>query len=184
MHFYAYLVGDAIFIVIWLVLFFARKDLRREMLIMSVIGSFFSPLALIFLPDYWYPDHILGNYHLGIEDYLFAFAIAGIGSVIYEAVFGKIHTLYECRKCGQKDLLIIVLAAVAILLVLTFVFNLNSIYSNYVAFLAIFLFIMLYRRDLLWQSLISGFMVGFLMFFFYQVWVAVYPGIIQHWWRL
>ena len=36
---------------------------------------------------------------------------------------------------------------------------------------AIFGFIIFFRRDLLWQSLMSGFMVGLLMFFFYQIWI-------------
>jgi len=182
-HPYAYLIGGIIFLAIWLALFIIRKDLRRQMLVMSLIGSIFTPIALVFLPDYWYPEHILGSF-LGIEDYLFAFAIAGIGSVIYEATAGKTHTLCDCRKRSQKDLLIIALGAVAILLVLTFAFDLNSIYSNYVAFFAIFGFIIFFRRDLLWQSLMSGFMVGLLMFFFYQIWIAIYPGIIEHWWKL
>ncbi len=183
-HPYAYLIGDFIFLSLWLLLFLIRKDLRREMIMMSVVGAIFAPAALIFLPDYWYPDHILGNFHLGIEDYLFAFAIAGIGGVIYEVTFGKTHTICECRKRSKKDLLIISSVAIAILLVLTLIFKLNSIYSNYAAFLAIFGFIIFFRKDLLWQSLISGFMVGFLMFLFYQVWIAIYPGIIQHWWKL
>ncbi len=183
-HPYAYFIGDIIFLSVWLLLFFTRKDLRREMLTMSVIGAVFAPAALIFLPDYWYPDHILGNFHLGIEDYLFAFAIAGIGGVIYEATFGKSHTLCECRKRDQKDLLIIAVIAAIILLGLTLIFKLNSIYSNYAAFVAIFGFIVFFRRDLLWQSLISGLMVALLMFLFYEVWIAIYPGIITHWWKL
>jgi hypothetical protein len=91
MHPYAYLVGNLIFALAWLILFLARKDLRREMLTLSFIGSIFFPLALIYLPDYWYPDHIGGNYLIGIEDFLFAFLIAGIGAVLYEVIFGKFN---------------------------------------------------------------------------------------------
>lgn len=183
-HQFAYLVGSVGFLAVWLALFLWRKDLRKEILTMSFIAGFFTPLALIFLPDYWYPEHIIGKYPLGIEDYLFAFSIGGIGAVLYEATFGKTHTLCECRKRDPFDLAIIVLAAAAIMIIFTFIFGLNSIYSNYLAFLATFGFIIYFRRDLLPQALMSGLMVGGLMFLFYQVWISVYPGIIQHWWRL
>ncbi len=183
-HPYAYLVGNAIFVLVWLLLFLVRKDLRREMLIMSVIGSVFAPLALIYLPDYWYPDHILGSFPLGIEDYVFAFSIAGIGAVAYEAVAGRVHTLCECRRQDPKRLLGIIGAAAVILLLLTLVFRLNSIYSNYMAFLLIFAYIVWRRRDLFWQAMASGVAVALVMLFFYQVWIFMYPGIIQHWWKL
>ncbi len=184
MHPTAYLIGSFIFLSVWLLFFVFRKDLRREMLAMSFVGGFFAPLALVFLPDYWYPNHIVGKYPLGIEDYLFAFAIAGIGSVAYEATFGKTHTLCECRKRNPRDLIIISGVSIVVLLGLAFVFGLNSIYSNYLAFLIIFGFIVIFRRDLLWQSLMSGLMVGILMFLFYLTWIAIYPGVIEHWWKL
>lgn len=183
-HQFAYLVGSIIFLAVWLVFFFWRKELRREMLVMSFIAGFFTPLALIFLPDYWNPEHIAGKYPLGIEDYLFAFAIGGIAAVIYEATAGKTHTLCECRKRNPIDVAIIAVAAAVIMIIFTAIFGLNSIYSNYLSFLAIFGFVIYFRRDLLVQALMSGLMVGGLMFLFYQVWIWIYPGIIQHWWKL
>ncbi|MEK7596006.1 MAG: lycopene cyclase domain-containing protein [Patescibacteria group bacterium] len=183
-HPYAYLIGDLFFLAVWVALFFARKDLRREMLIMSVVGSLFAPLAFIYLPDYWYPDHIIGNSPIGIEDFLFAFVIAGIGATLYESIFGKTHALCECRKRGPRGILTIVIIASAVLIALPLFFGLNSIYSSYIAFGIIFVFIMYFRRDLLAQSLMSGALVTLLMLLFYQVWIVLYPGIIQHWWKL
>lgn len=184
MHPYAYLIGNVIFAAVWLILFWARKDLRREIIVLSIIGAALFPLALIYLPDYWYPDHITGNFPLGIEDFLFAFFIAGIGAVLYEAVFGKTHTLCDCRKKDPKRLISIIVISIVVLLGLTFVFKLNSIYSSYVSFLIIFGYIIYFRRDLFWQAMISGFGVGLLMLLFYQIWTRVYPGIIEHWWQL
>ena len=184
MHPYAYLIGNIIFAVIWLVLFWIRKDLRREMIILSLIGGVLFPLALIYLPDYWYPNHIIGHsLGIGIEDFLFAFTIGGIGAVLYEVVFGKTHTLCDCRKRDPKGLLSIIAVSVIVLFVLIFMFKLNSIYSSYVSFLIIFGYIIYFRRDLFWQAMISGFSVGLLMLFFYQIWIKIYPGIIEHWWQ-
>ena len=52
------------------------------------------------------------------------------------------------------------------------------------SFLIIFAYIIYFRRDLLWQAIFSGFSVGLLMLFFYQIWIRMYPGIIEHWWAL
>lgn len=185
-HPYAYLVGDIIFGAIWLILFLLRKDLRKEMISLSLIGAVFFPFALIYLPDYWYPDHIIHSdaLPLGIEDFLFAFLIAGIGAVLYEAAFGKSHLLCECRRKNPKGLTAITAAAVIVLLGFTFWFGLNSIYSSYVSFAIIFGYIVYFRKDLFWQALMSGFSVGLVMFLFYQIWIRLYPGIIQHWWKL
>ena len=184
MYPYAYLVGNMIFAVIWLILFLVRKDLRREMIILSLVGGAIFPAALIYLPDYWYPEHIVGGFMLGIEDFLFAFLIAGIGAVLYEVIFGKVHALCECRKRDPRELLPIITVAIATLLGLTFIFKLNSIYSSYVAFIIIFGYIAYFRRDLFWQGIISGFSVGLLMLIFYQIWIWIYPGIIESWWKL
>ena len=98
------------------------------MLILSIVGGALFPLALIYLPDYWYPDHIIGSIPIGIEDFLFAFTIGGIGSVLYEIIFGKRHTLCECRKKDPKGLIPIILVSIGTLLLFAFVFKLNSIY--------------------------------------------------------
>jgi len=151
---------------------------------MSLVGGALFPLALIYLPDYWRPDHIASGLPLGIEDFLFAFTIGGIGAVLYEVIFGKTHTLCDCRRKNPKGLISVTLVSIATLLLLAFIFKLNSIYSSYVSLLIIFAYIMYFRKDLFWQAILSGFAVGLLMFSFYQVWVRLYPGIIEHWWLL
>ena len=183
-HQLAYLMGDILFGIVWLTLFILRKDLRREMWVMSAIGAILSPLALVYLPDYWYPEHITGPFMLGIEDFLFAFFIAGIGAVLYEVVTNRVHTLCECRRVPKKRIIGIIIMSVLVLLASLYGFKLNSIYANYLAFGFLFAYIIYFRRDLLWQSLVSGFMVALLMFIFYQVWITIYPGIIEHWWKL
>lgn len=184
MYPYAYLIGNMIFAIVWLTLFWVRKDLRREMITLSLVGGVLFPAALIYLPDYWYPEHIVKGFMLGIEDFLFAFFISGISSVLYEVVFGKVHTLCECRKKNLKGILYITAVAIIVLLGLTFIFKLNSIYSSYVAFIIIFGYIVYFRRDLFWQGVISGLGVGLLMLIFYQIWIGIYPGIIESWWKL
>lgn len=85
----AYLTGDIIFFIIWGVLFFLRKDLRKKMLTMSLLIAPLGPLSEFFyLRDYWRPQLLFG-FRIGVEDLLFAFTIGGISGVIYEELFGK-----------------------------------------------------------------------------------------------
>lgn len=186
MYSYAYLIGDLIFLVVWLVLFLIRKDLRKEMLIMSSMSGILFPLNLIYLPDYWYPEHIATPFGLmvGLEDFLFAFAIGGIGAVLYEAILGKTHTFCECRKRNPRELMSIILISLAVLFLLTFAFKLNSMYSSYVSLFIVFSYIVFFRKDLFRQAILSGLFVSALMFVFYQLWIRLYPGIIEHWWKL
>jgi len=47
---FAYLFGDLLFLIIWLVLFIYRKDLRKEMMYMGVFVGLAGALA----EKYWY----------------------------------------------------------------------------------------------------------------------------------
>jgi hypothetical protein len=74
----AYLVGSLIFGVVWAVLFTLRKDLRREMLSLSLLAGIMGPLSEHFyLQDYWQPEYWLPGF-LRIEDFLAGFFL-GIG---------------------------------------------------------------------------------------------------------
>lgn len=54
----AYLTGSLIFCVVWLGFYLWRRDLRREMLTLSVIAGIFGPLSEHFyLQDYWRPEY-------------------------------------------------------------------------------------------------------------------------------
>ncbi|MBI4993723.1 hypothetical protein HZC33_02070 [Candidatus Wolfebacteria bacterium] len=188
MYPYAFLIGDLIFLGIWILLFWLRKDLRREMLAMSIICGALFPLALIHLADYWQPEHIIDffNLHLGIEDFLFAFVIGGIGGVLHEALFGQIHKFYPTyfQKRNLKEMILLAFFSIFIVLLLTYGFNINSIYSSYVSFLIIFAYIIFFRKDLFQQAILGGISVGILMLIFYQIWTKMYPGIIESWWKL
>ena len=85
---YAYLLGDLILFAVWSILFL-RKDLRKEILTVSIIGGVLGPLSEAFyIRDYWQPQ-LFNGWTIGIEDFLFGFFFTGITASIYEEVFGK-----------------------------------------------------------------------------------------------
>lgn len=184
MHPYAYLFGDFFFLFIWGILFFWRKDLRKEMFAMSIAGACIAPLAFVFLLDYWSPEYILGGFPIRIEDFLFAFSVGGIGAVLYESVVRKSHAIMPERRAFAHQINGIFLLTLSIAAFLMWQFRINSIYANYIIFFILFFFMIFQRRDLLLHAFFSGVLVAALMFLFYQVWIPLNPGIIQHWWKL
>ena len=67
----AYLVGGIIGLIVWLFIFLFRKELRTQMLFMSMVGAV---IALItekyFMMDYWKPQYI-SSFSLPFSDFLF-----------------------------------------------------------------------------------------------------------------
>ena len=84
---YTYLLMGITLFFIWLILFIARKDTRKEMLTMSLIFGFAGPLAdLAYFKDWWKPI-TMNNSWLSIEAFLAAAMIGGISSILYEEIF-------------------------------------------------------------------------------------------------
>ncbi|KAF0236691.1 MAG: Uncharacterized protein FD167_4513 [bacterium] len=76
---YAYLIGVlSILFPIWLFLLIRRKDLRKEILLTSIVIGLLGPFSeLLYLRDYWHPETI-GTYPFGPEGFLFGFLLSGI----------------------------------------------------------------------------------------------------------
>ncbi len=177
------LVGVMFFFVVWLILFFHKRFLRREMLIMSFIVAPLGPLSEIFyFRDYWHPEYLFSAFGVGIEDLLFAFFIGGIGSVAYEEFF--ISKIAKTRREQSKAAAILGLISLCLLIILNFVFEINSIYSSSIVFLFGGAIIISKRHDLLKNAVGNGVLVALIMLIFYVFFIAIYPNIIEDWWKL
>lgn len=187
---YAYLVGALIPAPIWALLFYLRRDLRREMLIMSLVGG---TLAVLFAPavlnDYWHPIYLFNKFAPswpfgGIEDFLYTFFIIGIGSVIYEELFAKRFAKRHSRNIsfirfvGPVLLLYIVAFFVPIWL------GVPSLYAALISFALLLSVIVFIRHDLLTDALLSGFILGLLVLAGYTVFLRLYPDIFQRFFDL
>lgn len=168
---FAYLTLTIPFLVVWLILFFARKDTRKEQLKMSYIIAIIGPLSeLVYFRDYWLPESIfpifIWKFPLMIEDILFGFAIGGIASVIYEIIFRKglskfsIHSKYTIKS-------IYIALTFALVLIGLIKFGVNSIYASAIAFAICALILLFIRHDLFINAVGSGFGVMFVMFVCY-----------------
>ena len=166
---YAYLALDIPFIIAWILIFIFSKSTRKEQLTMSLL---FLPTGtiseLLYFQDYWNPASILsaniGPIHFLFEDFIFSFAIMGIGVVIFNIIFKRLK--YELLKPVNGAFFFILQAVIAVLmsLILFFFFGINSIFATSFGFLSSAILILILRKDLIFNSIMSGILMASLMF--------------------
>ncbi len=190
---YAYLLGIdlLIFLPAFLFFFFWRKDLRREMLTAGLVFGIIAFLSEpIFMFDYWHPEYIFplsyGGIALGsIEDFLFGFLQGGIAAVIFEVVFGKRFIKKKNHEHSWKRMILPIYAAGILLFITPIIFlGWNSIHTSALSTLALLVPLVLYRRDLLPEAVISGILMVLFAFVGYHLLFIFYPEIITAWWKL
>ena len=160
-YLYSYLIGDLTLLIVWFILFYFRKNVRKEMLIISLligIGGLFA--ETIYTIDWWQPLTITGTL-IGIEDFLFGFAIGGIGSSIYEVIFKKtvkIKKINQKKRFNQNKNILLFGASIVVLLFITFfLMKLNSFYSSIISLGIPIIYMNVKRKDLILNSILSGF---------------------------
>jgi hypothetical protein len=179
----SYLVYSLIFLLIWAILFIVmiRRDLHRAMLLVSFVVTPMGPLSeLWYLQDYWQRETFTG-YPISIEDALFAFAVGGITFALYKAIF----------KCGiskspefpRRDWLVPFFGflILGLLVTLTNVLYINSIFSSSLAFFIFALIVWMLRPDLILPSIATGFLSAALFLGVYQLMMIIYPDLLLEW---
>jgi hypothetical protein len=180
---YSYLIWTSTFGIVWLSLFLSRKDLRKEMLLISVlfgIGGVTSQLTNIV--DYWKPITVTGT-KVGFEDFFIGFFIAGIAAVVYTKIFNKrikIKLLDVTRLKTSEVFIVFPLLYFGSF----YIFNLGSAYSTLIAFIPTTTFLLLRRRDLLANSFISGLFMMCIGISTYLIMEFLQPGFIKEFWYL
>ncbi len=83
-----YYVVSLIFFILWLALYFWRKDIRKEMIIISAFFGIGGVLSeLVNTVDWWKPLTIT-NTLIGIEDFLIGFFIGGVNGESKQRIAG------------------------------------------------------------------------------------------------
>lgn len=183
---FAYLIGDIFFLFpVWLLVYIYRKDLRRQI---TTTGFVFGLIALItgplFMRDYWHP-YLLFNLPIGIEDFLFGFFSAGIASVLYEELYGK---LFAIRKDRRLNWILITLIGIFLslftLIIVSFKFSINSIHITEMLLVAWIVVIIAFRRDLLIDMIMSGIFFGVFYFLVFFAFLSLFPNIVSSLWEV
>jgi hypothetical protein len=157
---YLYLFGSLLGCVIFLFIYLKRKDLGSRMIIAGIIVGIIGIFSeYVFFQDYWNPPLLFKFWVFGgIEDFLFGFAAGGIGVVIYDVIFHK-----KLRKSNHSQIWIIPIVIFSGLLSVYLFFNfleINSIYASAIGFIIPVIIIMLFRKDLTKEIIISSILAG------------------------
>ena len=178
---YEYLVGDFLFLAIWLYLYNNRKDLRNAMWFSSCLCL---PLAIsdyFFIPDYWNPETLFGL-KPGIESFLFAFCIGGISAALYKTYSGE--KLKKMKKSNRHGSILLAVMFITMLL-MNLIFKVDLIYDGHATMLLGGVTIMLLRRDLIKDSLCGGLLfLGLYFLILLSFEYILFPGIIERTWTL
>lgn len=181
-----YITFTGIYFIIWLILFYLRKDLRGEMLWLGIVFGVAGVFSeLIFIVDWWQPPTITGT-RIGVEDFLIGFFMGGVLGVVYE-ILGKKRLVKLSRKESSLDAFPhwLSLGVFSVVFFLSFyLFNVHSFYASLIAFSIFVLYIVSVRRDLIRNSLASGALSVFIGTVVYFLLDFLFPNFIIKFWYL
>ena len=182
---YIYLVGSLITFAIWTLLYFIRRDLRKEMLVM---GSIFGVLgiimeAFIYTKDWWKPATITGTL-IGVEDFLFGFGVGGIAAIVYEDLFKRIISRKKTDHPHTKQLIIIIIVSIIIFNLMFYILRYNSFLSGLTATLVGTMVIWTIRKDLIIDSIVAGTTLTLFSFVGFAILNILDSRFVYEWWFL
>lgn len=181
---YSYLIGSLIFLLIWLLMYLWRKNIRKEIWIFSLIfGVLAFPANYIYLQDWWHPLTITRTI-LGIEDFILGFATGGVAAVIFEDVFKKKIKIRKSRKDKSINILSILILILTLFIGSYFILGLHSFWVSLIVFGIPTLIIWLKRKDLIIDSLFSGILLVIVSFPSYWIPELISPGVVEKLWYL
>lgn len=189
---FAWFVGSAILLAIWIALYAAVKDrgLRRAMLGVSLWTSLLGLTEPVFVPRYWNPPslfNLASRTGFDIESLIFSFAIGGIAVVLYELLFRAAHEPMTTRERSlprHRYHLWAFFSGPIAFAILWSATPLNPIYSAIFSMGIGGAFALLCRPDLLAKMLASAAIFFGLYFAFFLAFTALYPGYVERVWNL
>ena len=158
--------------VVWLILFLLRKDLRREIVVMSFIATPLAILDVFFVPGYWRPQTFM-NIPVGIEGLIGSFEIGGIAAAIYPELF---HRKLSRIKNYHKPLVVIILVGAISMTMFSNLVKFSNFMLNLYAVLLFGTAVLLYiRKDLAKSTLLGGIMFAVIYFLSFKLINAISP---------
>lgn len=100
---YAYTTIICFFATVWVVLFCLRKDLRREMLTMSLLAAPLGPVGDFFYQHDYYLLPILNGQYWWLYSLVCGFFYGGVAAVLYETLLKKHHHIQPPISGNIRD---------------------------------------------------------------------------------
>ncbi len=176
---YAYLIGCLIFLVVWLLFFILRKDLRKEMIFGSILSLPFGFSEYLWVPEYWNPPslfNLISTYGVGIESFLFCFFCGGMAAVIYEIIGRKKMVKIRLQ---HRYLFGPYISVIIIFISLEFIFTERTIYNAIISLLIGATIIAIKRKDLIGQIIFGGIFFAIIYFLLFLIFNRLFPDYIS-----
>ena len=184
MHEFSYLYGVLSVGAVWALFFLIRPDLRRTMLMFSIMYGVAALVVEYFsVLDWWRPQTVTGT-AVGIEAFLFGIFFGGACSVCYEVIFAKSGRVREQGAESKPSLRYLLLAAIGIILFGRLILGLHSALACILSFASCTLFILIRRPDLTRQALTGAVFGVLLAALFFGVPEFINSGWIESAWLL
>lgn len=187
---YAYLLLSTGLLLVWLVLYGVRTDLRRSILGVSLATALLGLTEPLFVPRYWNPFTLFNlarRTGFDVESLIFSFAIGGIVFAAYEVLFRMVPSetmANERHEARHRHHLLAVSAGPLMFVILELATALNPIYSSAIA-LVVGFFATLYCRPDLWLKMIASGGLFFAVYFIvFLVFNLAFPGYVTAVWNL
>ena len=171
---------------IWIFLYLYRKDVRKEMLIMSGVVLVIGEIMQYFLwtKDWFAPKTLTGTV-LGAEDFLGLFGAGGAAAVIYEELLRKKLKLIKSKShFSIWYALILFILFVGSHSISSLIFDLHSWISWTIATIIPVAFIYFLRPDLIVNSLVTGAIWVIFSFIGYPIIYLIHPAFLTEWFML
>jgi Lycopene cyclase len=183
MYTFAYTLGSLFYLPIWVLIFFIRKDLRKQM---NLVGLYVGTGAIFTdyfwsLNDYWHPLKYIGNVNFFSQDLAFGFIFGGVSSVSYDFLFRK---QIEPFTINANRIILISLSYFLPFYFFTTLAGINSIYSNISGLLFSLAIVLFIRTDLIGNALIGGLFTLLSAVLLYSMYLLVFPDFFNDWWLL
>lgn len=189
---YAWFVWSLILLGVWAMVYILldTKDKKREMLVVSLWTSFLGLTEPLFVPEYWTPPSLFDlamRTGFDIESVMFAFAIGGIASAIYERIFRVAHkkiSLTTQQKFQHRYHAWTIVAIPILFIALEFATTLNPIYSAIIAMTFGGFLVLCCRQDLKEKMFVSAFLFLVIYTFYFFTLIALYSGYVAQVWNI
>jgi hypothetical protein len=187
---YVWFIWSLIILCIWAVIYWFRKDNRKEMLKMSLITMPFGLTEPLFVPEYWNPPSLFSlaqRTGFDVESLIFSFAIGGIGTVLYLLIFNRKYieiSKVERHQHRHKWHIFILNIPIVIFFILAIFTGLNHIYCAVIALFIGALATNYCRPDLKSKIWIGGILFTLLYVAYFDSILIFYPNYVTEYWNL
>jgi hypothetical protein len=182
---YSYLIGASTLALIWMLLYWWRKDIRHEMAFMSALFGISGVLGQFVLRHDWWQPMTVTNTPVGFEDFLFGACFGGIAAVAYEVFFKRrirIRRANRKVRTYERYMLLCIFSSSAALFLGLYFLGLTSFWASSLALLMPAGLMLLLRKDLIIDAIASGIIAVIAQWIAFWTVEIVTPGWIYHFW--